>query len=69
MAVVDKQLPDDPASFAKFLRQRATGHSPGYDIAIYARPHVWLALADAIDHGLADEGTRPDRRGLIGTPQ
>jgi hypothetical protein len=42
-------LPNDPREFAKFLREHATGHAPGYDIVIYARPHQWLALAKLID--------------------
>jgi hypothetical protein len=62
-----KALPEDPKGFAKFLRERAAGHAPGYDIAIYARPRTWLALADAIDSGLLDEGTRMDWSGLIGS--
>lgn len=61
----DKNLPDDPREFAKFLRERASGHAPGFDIAIYARPAAWSALADAIDHGLSDEGTRMVRTCLI----
>ena len=42
-------LPDDPREFAKFFRDRAEGHAPGYDLAVYARPHQYLALAKMLD--------------------
>lgn len=45
----DKKLIDDPQVMAEWLRQRAAGHAPGSDIAIYARPSTWLALADMLD--------------------
>ena len=44
-----KQLTNDPREFSAWLRQRAEGHAPGFDIAVYAPPSVWLALADAIE--------------------
>lgn len=44
-----KELTNDPREFPAWLRERANGHSPGYDIEVYARPSVWLALADAIE--------------------
>ena len=46
---MSKFLPDDPREFAKFLRERTAGHAPGYDIAIYARPHQWQALGKRIE--------------------
>jgi hypothetical protein len=46
---MSKFLPDDPRKFAEFLCERATGHAPGYDIAIYARPHQWLAIATLLE--------------------
>lgn len=45
----EKQLPTNPSEFGRFLRERTSGHAPGYDIAIYARPHLWLGLADAVE--------------------
>ena len=57
----NKQLPADPAEFATYLRGRAQGHAPGYDIAIYARPAQWLALADALQ-GTPTKPTPPTQR-------
>jgi hypothetical protein len=31
------------------LRERTEGHAPGYDIAIFARPSQWMALAKMIE--------------------
>lgn len=47
----DKQLPDsdDPMEYVRWIRERATGHAPGYDIAIYARPTCWLQLATVLE--------------------
>lgn len=36
---MSKQLPNGPAEFAKFLRERATGHAPGYSIASASAIH------------------------------
>lgn len=47
--LMSKFLPDDPREFVRFLRERAEGHAPGYDIAIYGRPHQWLAMAKSIE--------------------
>jgi hypothetical protein len=47
--VTDKFLPDDPRQFVQFLRKRAEGHALGYDIALYGRPHQWLAIAKLIE--------------------
>lgn len=44
-----KQLTNDPREFPAWLRKRAEGHAPEFDITVYARPAVWLALADAIE--------------------
>ena len=44
-----KRLPDDQKQFASWLRERANGHAPGYDIVVYARPRLWLTLADKLD--------------------
>lgn len=53
-------MPEDPLRFAEWLRERARGHSPGYDIAVYARPSTWEALADAVERGLALTATHGD---------
>lgn len=45
----EKFMPDDPREFAKFFRERAEGHAPGYDLAVYARPHQLLALAKMLE--------------------
>lgn len=44
-----KQLTNDPREFPAWLRKRAEGHAPEFDITVYARPAIWLALADAIE--------------------
>lgn len=41
--------PDDPLGTIKYLRERAEGHAPGYDITIYARPSTWRGLADLLE--------------------
>jgi hypothetical protein len=46
---MSKFLPDDPRGFVEFLRTRTEGHAPGYDIAIYGRPHQWQAIATEIE--------------------
>lgn len=46
---MSKFLPHDPREFAKFLRERVCGHAPGYDIAVYARPHQWAAIATMLE--------------------
>jgi hypothetical protein len=45
----DNALPYSPSEFARFLRERAAGHSPEMDIEVHAKPGCWLALADLID--------------------
>lgn len=45
----EKFLPDDPRQFEEFFRKRAEGHAPGYDLAVYARPHQWMAIAKMIE--------------------
>lgn len=40
---------DDPRDVPAWLRKRAEGHAPEGDIAVFARPRTWLALADAIE--------------------
>lgn len=49
----DKQLPADQ-DVVEYLRERAKGHAPGYDIAIYARPSRWLAIAEEIENTRSD---------------
>lgn len=51
----DKYFADDASSedFAKYFRDRAEGHAPGYYLAIYAKPHFWRAVADALDKASA----------------
>jgi len=46
---MSKFLPEDPREFAKFLRERTEGHAPDYDLAIFARPSQWMALAKMIE--------------------
>ena len=46
----DKFLPDDPRDFAQFFRKRADGHAPGFDLAVYARPHQWMAVAKMLEN-------------------
>jgi len=45
----DKEMPNDMLNVESWIRERATGHAPGYDIVVYARSHVWLALASEIE--------------------
>jgi len=46
----DKQLPEaHPVDQVRWLRERAAGHAPGFDIHVYARPDVWNELADTIE--------------------
>lgn len=47
--MADKHLPDDMTGIVKWLRARAEGHAPGYDLAIYGRPHALNALANHIE--------------------
>lgn len=42
-------MPEDTRQFAEFFRKRAEGHAPGYDLAVYARPHQWMALAEMLE--------------------
>jgi hypothetical protein len=53
-----KQFINNPREFPAWLRTRAEGHSPEYDITVYARPPIWLALADAIDACLTFDPTK-----------
>jgi hypothetical protein len=52
---MSKTFENDPCEFPAWIRNRAEGHAPGYDIAVYARPAVWIALAGAIEARAAQE--------------
>lgn len=40
--------PTDITGIAAWLRQRAEGHAPDFDIAVYATPEIWSAIADQL---------------------
>lgn len=47
MPEVSKFLSEN-SDYPAYFRARADGHAPGYDVAVYARPSVWIGVADAI---------------------
>lgn len=51
--MADKFMPAD-CDHGAYFRARAEGHAPGYDIAVFARPAQWVAVADHIDRITAE---------------
>lgn len=63
MSEIDKFMPAE-VDFEAYLRARAEGHIPGVEIAIYARPAQWIALADQLAR---THPPHPERRERIET--
>lgn len=64
----EKFAPENPknaAELAAYFRKRADGHAPDFDISVYARPHIWGAVADALASRSTDSDELAERFDML----